>query len=166
MNKKKRKAIIIIGLILVGLIGFIKLGTNFSPGSYGNAEIYDLNYSETRVLEAVSKLKIQHPEIKIPIVTIENHGSFDLSESEGRKDNSLWYSIYFYYPDVNQIVYAWTRPRGAGKTSFALVSLNKGLEIGHWKDINHDFPSRENKQIKKEFEKRILEPIKKILDEK
>jgi hypothetical protein len=166
MNKKKKKAIIIIALILIGILGYIKLGTIFSPGSYSYAEVYEFNYSETQVLEAISKFKIQHPEISVPKVTIENHGSFDLSESEGRKDNSFWYSIYFYYPEVNQIVSTWTRPSGEGKTSFALVGLNNGLDIGHWKIINHDFPSKENKQIKKDFEKRILEPIRKILTEK
>jgi hypothetical protein len=163
MTKKTRKAIIILGLLLVGLIGFIKLGTMLSPGSYGNAEIYEFNYSENQVQEAVRKFKIQHPDMVVPTVTIGNRGSFDLSKNEGRKDSSWRYFLYFYYPKENQIIFSWTRPVENGKTRFAFVSVNNGLEIGHWQDINHDFRSAQNKQLKQEFEERILSPIREIL---
>jgi len=162
--RKTNKIIIIIGLILIVFFGFYKLTKLLSPGSYPNAEIYELNYPEGKVIEATHQLKILHPEMVVPKVTIKNSGSYDLAESEGRKDNSLWYTIYFYYPKENQIVFTWTRPSQKGTTSFAFVALNNGLDIGNWKDINDDFNSSENRQLKKDFEARILEPVKNILE--
>jgi len=163
MTRKTKKTILIFGVIILGIFGFYELARMFSPGSFPFAEIYEFDYSEEKVIEAIRQFKVQHPEMTVPNVTIKNNGSFSLSESEGRKENSYWYLNYFYYTKENQIVFTWTRPSGRGKTSFAFVSLNNGLEIGHWKDINDDFGFWENRRLKKDFEERILEPIKKLL---
>jgi len=163
MTKNIKKRALIIAMILIVIYGFYKLADLFSQGSYTNAEVYELNFQEEKVIEAIKQFKIDHAEMVVPKVTIENKGSYNLSESEGRKDYSHWYLIYFYYPKENQIVFTWTRPNENGKTNFALVSMNYGLDIGHWKDINKDFSFLENRQIKKDFEERILDPIKRIL---
>jgi hypothetical protein len=163
MTKNTKKIILIIGLIVIGLFGFYKLAYLFSPGSYSYAEIYELNYPEEKVIEAIRQFKIGHSEMVVPKVTIQNSGTYDLSESEGRKDSSHWYLIYFYYPKENQIILTWTRPSENWKTDFAFVSLNNGLDIGHWKNINNDFSISENRNLKKEFEERILNPVKRLL---
>lgn len=49
-----------------------------------------------------------------------------------------------------------TRPAEKGKTTFAFVSINEGLTLGDWKEINIDFSRSENKEEKKKFEERIL----------
>ena len=74
--------------------------------------------------------------------------------------------LYFYYPEKNQIIYTWTRPTGENKTSFAFVSINEGLTLGNWKEINRDFNSEENGMEKKIFENKILNVIKKDLENK
>jgi hypothetical protein len=104
--------------------------------------------------------------MSVPRVTIQHSGSYDLSESEGRNKDTFWYTIYFYYPTDNQIVLTWTRPSENGTTSFAFISLNKGLDIGHWQDINKDFGSKETKMLKMNFEERIVKPIELILANK
>ena len=162
MNMKAKIVLLLFCLISAGVFGFYKLAEMFAPGSYPYAEIYELNFSEKNTLNAIKQFQVQYPEIVVPKVTIKNKGSFNLGESEGQKGDAHWYSIYFYYPKENRIVYACTRPNGKEKTSFAFVLLNEGLDIGHWKDINKDFDSIENDKLKHEFEVRILKPIMKI----
>lgn len=162
---KKTKIFFLIGLLAVVIIGLYHLAKLFSPGSYSYAETYELNYSEEMVIKAVKQLKIQHKEMIAPKVTINNDGSYDLNESEGRTEGSYWYTIYFYYPKENQILMTNTRPNGGGKTSFSFVSINNGLGIGHWKEINNDFDAAEKRKLRMDFEQRILKPIKKILQD-
>ena len=137
-----------------------------APGSYPFAEIYEINAPEKDVIDAIQQFKTLHPEFKVPKVTIQNKGSFDLTESEGREENSHWYFNYFYHTKENQILFTWTRPQTKNKTDFAFVSIGDGLDLGHWKDINNDLGFFENKRIKKEFEERILEQIKSLLPKK
>jgi len=163
MTRNTRNILLVVGLVLVGIWGIYKSAWMFAPGSYPYAEIYELNYSEENVINSVRQFKKQYPKMTVPKVTIQNNGSYDLEESEGRDNNSSWYFIYFYFPKENQIVFTWTKPNGKRKTSLALVSLNSGLDIGHWKDINKDFIDSENRQLKRNFEERIIKPIENIL---
>lgn len=159
MQKRTKRTLITVIFILVGFVGFYQLVHMFAPGSYPFAEVYELNAPEKNVIDAVSQFKLEDPEFIVPNVTINNQPAGNLRECEGRKDNSYWYFIYFYYPKENQIVFTWTKPKGIDKTSFAFVSLNYGLDLGHWKDINDDFNFFENRKIKRTFEERILNRI-------
>jgi hypothetical protein len=163
MEKQTKKVLLIIVLIVFGLFGFYKISSILAAGSYPFAEIYELNASEEVVIRAIDKFKVKHPEYIVPNVTIQNEGSFNLSESEGRKDSSYWYFVYFYYPKENQILLTWTRPNNEGGTSLAFVSINDGLELGHWKEINNDFWFLENRKLKKQFNERIVNEIQSTL---
>jgi len=86
---------------------------------------------------------------------------------DGRDDEKdHWFHVYFYFPEENQIIYAWTRPSEKEKTSFAFVGINNGLILGNWKEINKDFSGSENEKEKKKFEERILDKIKEKLKNK
>lgn len=135
---------------------------NFAPGSYPYAEEYELNYSEEQVKTAINKFKQEHSEYLVPKVTINNQGSWDLID-EPTEDPAHWYKFYFYYKSENRIIFTWTRPAGKNKTTFAFVSINDGLNLGSWKDINKDFSRSENKEEKKKFEERILNKVKEKL---
>lgn len=50
-----------------------------------------------------------------------------------REKFDFWYHIYFYYPDKNQIVKTWTRPKTKTSISFAFVGINQGLTLGFGK---------------------------------
>lgn len=52
-----KKALIIILMVLGGLFLIYKLADIFSPGSYGHAERYELDYPEEKVIEAINELK-------------------------------------------------------------------------------------------------------------
>jgi hypothetical protein len=158
----KNKKAIILAIIMLIAGGVIWFGYNFSPGSYPYAEEYELNFSEEQVKTAINKFKEEYPEYIVPKVTINNQGAWDLID-EPTEDPAYWYKFYFYYKDENKIIFTWTCPVGKNKTTFAFVSVNDGLNLGSWKDINKDFSRSENKEEKKKFEERILNKIKEKL---
>ena len=137
----------------------------YSPGSYGHAERYELNYPEDKVIEVINKLKTADTELLVPKVTIQGNGQWDLNDGK-EKETDYWYKFYFYDKGKNQILFTWTRPSGPNTTTFAFVSINNGLDLGHWKEINDDFGFFENRKIKKSFEETILKRIKDNLDKK
>lgn len=111
------------------------------------------------------RFKISHPEYNVPRVTINHRDTLDLLDKQ-TNDPAHWYSVYFYYNKENQIIHTWTRIAEDRKTTFAFVSINNGLDIGNWKDINKDLDRSENDNQKKIFEERILEEIIKELNNK
>jgi hypothetical protein len=161
--KKKNKIIIGILVITLGIFLAYKFGEGFAPGSYPYAEVYKINASEENVIKGIKQFKTSHSEFIVPNVTIHKNGSFNLAESEGRKENSHWYLNYFYDDEENQILLTWTRPAENNKTDLALVSINQGLDLGNWKDVNKDFGDSENEKIKTKFERLILLPIKHLI---
>lgn len=160
MKSKKTIVVLVTVILVIGLV--IWFGCNFAPGSYPYAEEYELSYSEEKVKSAITKFKEKHPEYRVPKVTINHKDTTDLADGQSNEPNGI-YSVYFYYKDEDKILFTWIRPSGNEKTTLALVSINNGLDIGNWKDINKDFGSSENKGEKQKFEERILNDIKKEL---
>ncbi|HBK83762.1 MAG TPA: hypothetical protein DDZ41_09235 [Flavobacterium sp.] len=160
---KNKKAIIILTIIILIVGGVIWFGYNFAPGSYPYAETYELNYSEEQVKTAINKFKQEHSEYIVPKVTINNQGSWDLPDGPSEEPPHWYYVVYFYYKNENKIIFTSTHPSGKNKTTLAFVSINDGLNLGSWKDINKDFSRSENKEEKKKFEERILNKIKEKL---
>jgi len=158
-----KKILIIIAIVITGLFFFYKLADMFAPGSYPHAEQYELNYPEEKVIEAINKLKVSDSKLIVPKVTIQGSGQLELNDGK-EKETDYWYKFYFYDKEKNEIVFTWTRPEGQNTTTFAFVSINKGLDLGHWNDINDDFGFFENRKIKKHFEETILKKIKENLD--
>ena len=161
--KKKTKIIIGILIITLGVLLLYKFAESFASGSYPYAEVYKIDAPEENVINAIKQFKTSHSEFIVPNVTVKKSGSFNLSESEGRKENSHWYLNYFYDKEENQILLTWTRPAENNKTDLALVSINEGLNLGNWKDVNKEFGDSENEKIKTKFERLILLPIKHLL---
>lgn len=128
---------------------------NMAPGSYPYAEKYEISKTEDVLVSAILDFQKDNPQYMVPANSKLQNGR------DGEMDH--WYHIYFYYPDKNQIIYTWTRPSGKEKTTFAFVSINNGLTLRNWKDINKDYSSSENKAHIKEFEERILNKIKERL---
>ncbi len=136
-------------------ICIIFISCNFAPGSYPYAERYVFNTSEKDLIAAIVFFKRDNPKYNVP-------QSVGLKDGRNNADD-YWYHIYFYYPEENQIVYTWVRLEGKTKTDFALVSINDGLTLGKWKEINKGFSSAENVEQKKKFEDRVLKKVKAIL---
>jgi hypothetical protein len=133
---------------------------NFAPGSYPYAEEYEICANESDLIEAMQDFKKDNPQFIVP----EQTQLTDFRSNE--EGQNYWYHIYFYYNNENKIIKCWTRPIDNGTTTFAFVSINNGLILGSWKDINKDFNRSENKEEKKKFEERILNKIKEKLKQK
>lgn len=147
-------------LLLTGIIS--TSCDKIAAGSYPYAEYYKMDTSEELLITAIKNFKKRHPEFMPPnVVTIKGNPT---SLEEGRNGtDDFWYHLYFYYPDSNQIIYTWSRPINNSRTTFALVGINQGLELGNWKLINHDLKGEENRRQKEKFERLIIEGIKKEL---
>jgi len=147
-----KKYLSIILTVVITLATLIYLEKQFSPGSYGDAEQYELSIRESDLIKKIETFKNENPQYMVP----DEVGLVD-----GRRDaQDHWYHIYFFYPQENQIVYAWVRKSGKQKTTLAFVSVNDGLVFGKWKDINKDFSSSENENQIQKFEDRILNKLK------
>lgn len=144
-------------IIVICTFIFACFGCNLAPGSYPYAERYQLNTEESKLISAVEKFKSLNPEYEVPhIVGLADGRSADVTDH--------WYHIYFYNKKDDEIIYTWVRRLNKKEVSFALVSVNNGLELGNWKRVNKDYPNKENKQKIKKFEELILDEIKKLLE--
>lgn len=119
------------------------------PGSYPYAELYESDEDYSVFLDKIKSFKENNPKYQVPNEVGVTDGQF-----------KHWYRVYFYFPEENEVLYTWVRKGAGGKTTFALVSINKGLEVGNWKRINKDFNEFENTKYKKQFEKLILDKLK------
>lgn len=135
------------------------IACNFNSGSYPYAEQYELDLSYEKAKMAILNFKKKHPEYIVPKVNINGKGLWNLKDVQ-TQEQSKWYKCYFYYKDENKIVLTLLRYAGKNKTNIALVSINNGLKIGNWKEINKDFSSLENSEEKRKFEIRILKQLK------
>ena len=161
--KTQNKTTLWILAIMFGIFCLYQFARMIAPGSYPFAEVYTIDAPEEKVLNAIKEFKTTHPEFIVPNVTINKGGSFNLSESEGRKENSFWNFNYFYYKKDNQIVFTWTRRSlENNKTEFAFVGLNDGLDLGNWQNVNDDFGYLENRNVKAKFERLILVPVSQL----
>ncbi|MBS7256138.1 hypothetical protein [Flavobacterium branchiicola] len=155
-----RKGLYIIGIVVM-LIFAVWIGRGFSPGSYPYAEKYELEYSEGSVKQAVVNFKKHNQKFLVPKVSIHNEGSWELLD-EAKGD--YWYGFYFYYKNENQIVFIVIRSLEKNITELSFVSINDGLNIGNWKNVNDDFDYFTNKKEMEKFENSILKGIKKELE--
>ncbi len=158
--RKKRKIGLWFLILIASIIAILYFAWSFAPGSYSRAEIYELEVSEETLLKIIESVKKENPSIVLKEkVGTSKTNKFYLKEGR-RNEKDFWYSIYFYYPDKNQIVKTWTRPKTKTITNFAFVGINQGLILGNWKDANESFLWWKNKTLKHEFENRILNKIK------
>lgn len=132
-----------------------------SAGSYAYSESYELPYSETNVIKAIEKFKERNPKHKVPEVSISKKNSFLLEDS--KSENGLWFIAYLYDSNENRILNIAIRGNETN-TTLEFASVNQGLQIGNWKEINRDFSYDENQELKNRFEQTYLNPIKKLLE--
>jgi hypothetical protein len=147
--KKPVTTFLILNLTLL----FSCISCNIAPGSYPYAERYEINCSESDLILAVEKFKIDNPEFNLPVKTQLKDGR--------RDDNDHWYHVYFFYEKENVIFKTWIRRNGEKSTVLAFVAINDGLILGNWMYINKDFSKGENKIQKEKFERLIFEEVKK-----
>ncbi len=147
-------------LVLLPVLVVMYLGLKYiaPSGSYCYAQEYEFNIDEDRLITAIENLKKSDTQYNVPFV-YRNGERVDVPQDGKRNGSDYWYQLYFYFPDKKEIIHFWTRPLERGTTTIGFVGINNGLELGNWKDVNKDFDSKENKEIKKLFQERILDKL-------
>lgn len=139
--------------LIIIIIGFTMFSCDiFVAGSYPYVESYEIPLSEDILIKAINNFKEKNPEYIVP-------DSLHFVDHKDTTKWDLWYHVYFYYKDEDQIINTWTRPRTKNSTTFGFVSVCEDKKKWVWKRINKDFDSDENEEQKKKFEERILKKI-------
>ena len=165
----KKKIVISIVTILVAILfvsksiryEIVKNLNIFSAGSYTYSETYEFNTSEAELIKAVETLKKNNPKYLVPKVSINYQGQYELKDE--RMENGD-FSFYFFDEQKNRI-YNTTIYGDKLKSYLFFVSITDGLNLGNGngKFVNKDFSYSENEIIKKEFEEKFLNPIRKLV---
>ena len=152
--KRNKSIIISAACIIILFFTAYEFANLFAPGSYPYAEKYELNIRDSELVRKIIRLKINNPELIVPVSTGLRDGK--------TSNNNLWYHVYFYYPADNEIVYTWVRSASPTKSVLALVSVCEGTDIysNKWKDINKDFTASENVKQKRKFKEKIISKLK------
>lgn len=85
-----------------------------APGSYPFADVYEMRASENDVIAKIKQFKTNDPAMVNP----------NFMTSEGRRDSSYWYYVYYYFEDKGETPLTWTPPAENGNTELALVSVH------------------------------------------
>ena len=123
-------------------------------GSNGYAENYNMHTSKEKLINAIKVFKEENPNM-IPPETNRNWSDYY---------SSPFYCVHFYYIDKDLVLVA-----DVNGSTLQFISVCSSTEVEGEKlcrGVNDDITGKENKAVKKEFENRIVKPLKEILDRK
>ena len=193
--KSKTKRLLIIStvcllLLFAGEELFRRVLGGFA-GSFPYVEYWEINATETEIIDAIKELKKEDPSLQPPnqteLTSKRDTGYIWTSDEmitykEKLKKDSLtplpeqnysnyyhdyWLYIDFYYADTKEIVHTWTRP-GFDKniTTFALYSFTDIDKPTEDRLINKDFWYLANKIQINKFKKTIVDRLQAKIDKK
>jgi hypothetical protein len=143
-------------MLCIGCLGMYILPLA-SAGSYPFAEEYHFKCKEDALINVIDSFKRLHKEYAVPD---------KLGFEDGRRDSTdYWHHYYFYMPDENKVIKSWVRANLDGSTDLAFVSVLYGNSNYNWKHINNDLSWSDNKKELKQFNEKIVVPIRKLLNE-
>jgi len=123
----------------------------FDVGSYTHAENYEMGASCKKIFEAIRIFKNENPDMAPP----QNFGY-------GKDGEGLYYlSAYFYYKNKDMGIVTVIHEKGTELMFVSVCTVIDGKK--HCRSINEDIKGSENKAVKKEFEQRVVNPLKAIL---
>lgn len=188
-NRSKLKNMIFNGififLVLFSINEFLRRCVGGFAGSYPFVEYWELEAPEHKVLNAIKDIGENdiyfNPPNNYKLISYRDTGYIWDSEpmihylDELKKDSTLplpeknyanyyhqyWTPLQFFYPDTDEIVYAWTRPTDdSSKTTLALVGMHKTNNPNRYNLINKDYWFIANRKQISKFESNILDKIK------
>ena len=142
-----KKLAVLVGIV-IGSIAFIscnELTAIFCAGSNCYAENYNMHTTEKKLINAIRIFKEENPDMIVPY---DNWDDYDYGD---------FYFASFYYKDKDVCIS--TCVKGGTLQFISVWSVTK--ETGGL--VNQDIKGSENKAVKKEFEQRIVKPLKEIL---
>jgi hypothetical protein len=193
--KSKTKRILIIStacllLLFAGEEFFRRVLGGFA-GSFPYVEYWEINATETEIIDAIKELKKDDSSLQPPnqteLTSKRDTGYIWTSDEmiaykEKLKKDSLtplpeqnysnyyhdyWLYIDFYYADTKEVVHTWTRPGlSQNITTFALYSFTDIDKPTEHRLINKDFWYLANKIQINKFKKTIVDRIQAKIDKK
>jgi len=143
-------------IVIISIIAFFVLmiySGILGAGSYPYAQTYKFTVNKDTLVSAIKTFKKNNP---------ENNPPKEIGLTDGIDENGNFYNCWVYYPQQNEIVYfvVVANYDNVEKSSVWLVSINRGLTLGHWRTINDDIGRSENMKEKALFRAKILDKLK------
>ncbi|WP_278380519.1 hypothetical protein [Chryseobacterium arthrosphaerae] len=128
---------------------------NFSSGSYPYAETFEIKLPKDRVIYKIDSIKINKGLI---VPSFKWAGKETLLRDKNLKNG--YFVFYIFLKERNQIMYCYAKDDGTDKTVIGLISIQNGLSLGNWQDVNRDLSEDENEDIKIIFREKIVSKIR------
>ena len=152
--------IFIIIRIVVSCIGFI---ANFSGNSYKYAESYVIinnnAITEEEFIDILYKFQCNYPEYQL--IDINEKGE-EYHYFKAIKNYEFSPElVFFYFKDIDKTVSCIIEVSIENNVLIKLYAVNDGVIFREWKRINYykEISRKENRKIKKKFEKEILNKL-------
>jgi hypothetical protein len=159
---KIKKVLITLGVLLFMVIAFFAADFLYRlsmVGSYPYSEDYIVNLPESDIIQKTVELKEKDLSLQVPPAGYP----FGALTDEKR---DYWYYAYFLLQDRKTVVLCYVRAIDENTTRIGLVFAGTGPEFLNSKQINarkyfmlQDLSEKENRELKKEFEKQILDRL-------
>ena len=152
--KKRTKIFGIAIIVIILLYAFVKLISMVASRPHDHVEEYEYKVSEKELIDRIIAFKKENPQYNVPKET-------NLEDAYGDTIVTKYYHVYIYFPAENKIVYFFITNDLEDKniSSLNLYSINDGLQLGHWRDVNKQLGFKENREIKRKFQERVLDKL-------
>ena len=149
--KKYRNIGFIVLTIIISFYAIKKIAPFFYSGAYPFAETYKLGIRDSLLIKQIQKFKQNNPIYIVP-------KQCELADHFDKSYNDL-FIIFFYYKKENKIIRTWVSHLDSNTSQLGIVSINSGLDIGNWKDLNDEIDENESNEEISKFENRILKKL-------
>jgi len=127
----------------------------FSAGSYPYAEVFEITLPKEDIIHKIDSIKINE---KLQVPRFEWAGKETLLQDKTLKNG--YFVFYIFLKEHNQIIYSYVKEMDSNKARIGLVSVQYGLSLGNWKEVNKDLSEEENRQLKDIFKEKIISKIR------
>lgn len=147
-----KRTVFIITILIIALvfawIGFLwKVFSCGFAGSYPCVETYEFKVSESQLLNIISEVKKENPDL--------------IPTNDNVSKHNYWTFVTFYYSDSKEFVNTWTRTSyDSNHVTLAFEGLTPENNIYGQKLINRDFKYFANREQIRKFENNIVERIR------
>jgi len=150
--QNRRQSLLIVSIVIIIFLAIAFFGAMLGSGSYGYAEQYKFDVTKKQLISTIENFKNKNQSFVPPV----KYGSIDTLDTLTTK---FFISIYFQNEDTIVDFFIDSSPNGTDESYINLVSVNQGLHSPVYKLINKDFDRNENRNLKKEFEERVLNKL-------
>lgn len=146
-----KKILVVLILVLLSFYIVYEMARAFSPGLYPNAEMYEINLKDSTLISKIQKFKMSNSVFEVPNKIGLTDGYF--GEHKER------FGFYFYLKNENKTIFIWVRALTLSQAQLAFVSVNEGVELGNWKELNNDYDFFETRKERERFENLVLKRL-------